>query len=378
MQKKKLVILGSTGSIGRSTLDLVRAFPDRFEVLGISGFRNTAELERQIREFQPRFAVSGSEGLHTDLGATELLPLTDLVELAAHPDSDLVVAAIVGIAGLRPTAAALRAGKTVLLANKESLVCAGRVLLDLCTTHGGTLIPIDSEHSAIFQLLEGRSRGDLERLTLTASGGPFLDSSKEDLARVTPEMAVKHPRWSMGPKISIDSATLVNKALELIEASWLFAVPETQISVVIHPESIIHSFIGFRDGTQFAQLSVPDMKGPIAFGLSYPHGRLQGVMERLDLAQLGSLQFRALDNERFPAVEIARSCLRAGGASCAVFNSANERAVALFLEGALSFQDIVPFIEGVVSKYAGRDYCTIDDLLTLDDEIRRRFHTAAR
>lgn len=371
--RQRLVILGSTGSIGTTTLDLVRRYPEKFEVLALVAHRNRDGLRQQIEEFKPRYAVLVSDDgtfkqeAHTP--HTEVLPASELLSLAAHPDMDTVVAAIVGFAGLPPTYAALKAGKRVLLANKESIVCGGELLIETARRHHATLIPIDSEHSALFQLLGGQAEKEVSKLVLTASGGPFLLKDKSEFSSITPEQAVKHPRWTMGMKISIDSASLVNKALELIEARWLFDRDESEIDVLIHPESIIHSMIAFKDGTLFAQLSVTDMAGPIAYGLGYPEGRLRDAMRPLDLVALGSLTFHALDEDKFPAVSLARAALREGGAMPAVFNIANEIAVARFVERKLKFSEITFCIERALEHFSGRRYSTAEDLLELECEM---------
>jgi 1-deoxy-D-xylulose-5-phosphate reductoisomerase len=379
---QRIVLLGSTGSIGRSALEVVRSYPDQFEVVGLVAHRSVDALMAQIAEFRPRYAALTGlpvaeladrlRGHRATVDRhTEALSAEEATQLPALPEVDAVLAAVVGIAGLRPVEVAVRAGKRILLANKESLVCAGELLAEVASTTGAVFIPVDSEHSAIFQLLQGFPRGDLASVTLSASGGPFLDLPLDALQGVTPEMAVRHPRWSMGAKISVDSATMVNKALEVIEASRLFGLPSRDIQVVIHPESIIHSLVHLADGTQLAHLSVPDMKGPISYAMTYPGTRLPGVMQRLDLASLGALSFRPLDDARFPAVALAKRCLDEGGGMPTVFNSANEAAVGRFLGGNLSFAKIVPSVERSVARFAGARCHTIDDVLALDEEVRR-------
>lgn len=374
---KKVVVLGATGSIGSSTLAIIKQFPERFSLWGVSAHRQVDKVAAIAAEYHPAVVVLGDESLIPvfrercpSFRGEVLVGEAGLCNLAASPEADLVVAGIVGVAGLRPVEAALRAGRRVLLANKESLVCAGAHLTQLASAKGGQLIPIDSEHSAIFQLLEGRGRDDLEELILTASGGPFWRLDAATLSEVTPEQAVKHPRWNMGAKISVDSATLVNKALELIEAAWLFDLPEDRLSIVIHPESIIHSLVHFRDGVQFAQLSVPDMRGPIAYGMAYPEGRLEGAMERLRLEQVGSLTFAPLDETRFPAPSLARQCLRSGGNAAAVFNLVNESAVDLFLRGALRFLEINVLIERGVETFFSSVAPSVGDILELASRVR--------
>jgi len=369
---KKVVILGGTGSIGSSSLSIIRQFPEQFCLLGISAHTNSEGLAGIAGEFNPPFVALANESRVSVF--RERLPSyqgeilvgeAGLCELASSGDADIVIAGIVGVAGLRPVEAALRAGRRVLLANKESLVCAGEQLTTIAKTCGGTLLPIDSEHSAIFQLLEGRTEGEIASITLTASGGPFWQKDRQFLAGVTPEQAVRHPRWSMGAKISIDSATLVNKALELIEAAWFFNLTEDRIGIVIHPESIIHSLVSFQDGTQFAQLSVPDMCGPIGYAMAYPGHRLRGVMKPLRLEEIGALTFAPIDNERFPAPALARDCLRSGGNASAVFNIVNEGAVALFTKGLLRFVDIVPLIERAVARFFEPSAPSVEEIIYL-------------
>ncbi len=375
----RLAIFGSTGSIGASALDIVRQFPQHFKVVALVAGSNSAKLNEQIQEFKPRLAAlatpEAASRLDTSGIACEVYSgEAAAAEIAAHPDVDTVLAAIVGSAGLRSTLRAIEAGKTVALANKESLVAAGALVAKAQAISRAQLLPVDSEHSAIFQSLHGQRRCDVAELILTASGGPFLHTPKEDLCSITPAQAVKHPRWSMGAKISIDSATLVNKALELIEAHWLFAVPQSAIRVQVHPQSIVHSLVAYTDGTQMAQLSVPDMKGAIAYALRFPHGRLPEVMRPLCLSQVGKLEFFEVDNERFPAISLARQALDAGGAMPALFNIANEEAVAAFCQGQLRFDRIVPLIESVLSRLGQQSYTNLDELLA----IQQRGRDAAR
>ena len=377
--RKKVTLLGSTGSVGRSALEVIRKFPDKFEVFAITARRNVELLAKQIREFRPRYAVLAESELLPELKekisgcTTKVLDGdSEIAHIAAHPEGDTVVAAIVGFAGLRPVVSAIKAGKTVALANKESLVTAGDLINKILSDSSSQIIPVDSEHSALFQALQGESLENLRNLILVASGGPFYKTPVEKLKNVRPADAIKHPNWSMGAKISVDSATMVNKALELIEAYWLFGVNPEQIEVIVHPQSIIHSLVDFNDGTQIAQLAVPDMKGPIAYALNYPFGRLTGIMEPLDLRKLGNLEFFALDNQRFPAVKLARECLKQEGIYPAVFNSANEAAVDLFLNQQISFTDIVKLIEMELEESTGGTYETLEDLTLLDAETRRR------
>jgi len=370
---RRVVILGSTGSIGQSALEVIRRNPEAFEVLGLLAGRNVDLLARQAAEFRPRFVALADEPASRPPlpGETEFLVGGGAATaLASLPEADTVVAAVVGAAGLPGVMAGLAAGKTIALANKESLVMAGSLVAELMRGSGAVLLPVDSEHSAIFQCLQGAHEREISRLILTASGGPFLDLPAADLDRVTPEQATNHPRWRMGPKISVDSATMFNKALELIEAHWLFGLPEEKIDVIIHPGSIVHSAVELIDGSLLAQLSTPDMKGPIAFALSYPIGRLPGTMTPLRLEELGKLEFRPLEAGRFPAVGLARQCLRAGGAATAVMNIANEVAVGAFLEKRLSFSRIVPVVERALEQFSGRQARGLAEVLELEREVR--------
>ena len=355
---KRLALLGSTGSIGEQTLAVVAEFPEHFRVTALGAGRNVAALAEQVRRFRPeRVAVgdaAGARELRERLGreTPELgVGAEGLVAVAEHP-ADLVVAGLVGAVGLAPTLAAIRAGRDVALANKEVLVMAGALVQREVRKHGVRLLPVDSEHSAIFQALAGQRREDVARLLLTASGGPFRTWSAEQIARATVSEALAHPNWSMGPKITIDSATLANKALEVIEARWLFDVPPERVEVVVHPQSIVHSLVEFVDGSLLAQLGLPDMRVPIAVALAYPE-RLPLGLERLDLAAVGRLDFEAPDRERFPCLELAYAALRGGEAAPAVLNAANEVAVAAFLDGALPFPAIAAANAEVLSAHVG-------------------------
>ena len=344
---KTLSLLGSTGSIGMNVLAVVRQFPDRFRVAGLSAGRRVDLLAEQVREFRPEVVSIADPALADRLVA--LLPVDCRPHIltgaegnrrvATLSSADMVVSAVVGAVGLLPVLAAIEAGKDVGLANKETLVMAGRLIMTAVRAHGVRLLPIDSEHSAIFQALEAGRRQDVARIILTASGGPFRTTSPEVLRGVTPAQALAHPNWSMGPKISIDSATLMNKGLEVIEARWLFAVEPEQIEVVVHPQSIVHSLVEFRDGSVVAQLGIPDMRIPIAYALSYPE-RLDLGLARLNLAECGGLVFEPPDTDRFPALRLACEALAAGGIKPAVLNAANEVAVAAFLDGRITFAAI--------------------------------------
>ena len=377
-----ICVLGSTGSIGSSTLDVVRSHTGFFRVIALAAGANAPKLFEQIKEFRPRYVSVKNEQALEDLkqlvsaakaGGMPELSCGDekIAALAALPEVDVVLAAIVGFAGLRSVISALQAGKMVALANKESLVAGGRLVEEALAGGGGTIVPVDSEHSAVFQALRGQEPENIKRLLLTASGGPFLLTPKEDFDKIKPEEALRHPKWKMGSKISIDSATMMNKALEVIEAHWLFGLEPEKIDVLVHPQSIVHSLIELIDGSQLAQLSVPDMKGPIAYALTYPDQRLPAVMNSLDLAGTGVLEFFPMDNDKFPAVNLARAALKEGGAASAVLNIANEVAVDCFLNRRLRFDQIVPFAAETLERHAGLDYGDFEELLAIDRKVRR-------
>jgi 1-deoxy-D-xylulose-5-phosphate reductoisomerase len=379
----RLAVLGSTGSIGVSTLDVARRHRDRFEVVALAAASNHERLLEQCRVHRPRVAVlidpraAGEleSGLRAAGLATEVACGTPaLAEVAAAPDVDAVMAAIVGAAGLPSTLAAARAGKRVLLANKESLVVGGELLLDAARSGDATLIPIDSEHNAIFQcmpagLQAGRVAPGVRRVLLTASGGPFLRATRDELARVTPEQACAHPRWKMGRKISVDSATLMNKGLELIEACLLFGMEPAQVDVVVHPQSIVHSLVEYVDGSILAQLGNPDMRTPIAHALGWPERIASGV-ESLDLVAAARLDFEAPDLEQFPALRLAREAAQSGGTSPAVLNAANEVAVAAFLAGTLRFVQIPGVVEAVLDRHERESVTGLDVVLEADSRAR--------
>ncbi len=369
---KKLSILGSTGSIGVSTLEVVAAHRDKFEVVALTGGTNLALLSRQIKEFSPLVASVITEESAAILrkmvrgSKTEILHgVPGMIAAASAAETDMVVAAIVGAAGLVPTVAAIRAGKDVALANKETLVTAGRLIMDLVKERGVNLYPVDSEHSAVFQSLQGHRSDDVKRIILTASGGPFSQYPLEKLAYVSIDDALNHPNWSMGRKITIDSATMMNKGLEVIEASWLFDMPVDRISVVIHPQSIIHSMVEYVDGCVMAQMGVPDMKAPIAYALTYPERVATGVCG-LDLSSIGSLTFFDPDYERFPALRLAYRAARDGESMPAVMNAANEVAVDAFLSGKARFMDIASIIGKTMDAHRPHDLGTIEDVLQAD------------
>ncbi len=358
-RRKRLSILGSTGSIGVNTMDVVCGFPDRFEIVGLAAGRNVERLRDQILKVRPRCVALQDRNtagaleklLPSGLGSLEICWGEEgYCRVASLDDVDMVVSAIVGAAGLLPTVAAVASGKDVALANKETLVIAGEVVTRILQSTGSRLLPVDSEHSAIFQALQGHSRSAVRRLLLTASGGPFFGKSFQDLKSVTPQAALRHPNWSMGPKITIDSATLMNKGLEVIEAHWLFDVPVDAVVVHIHPESIVHSMVEYVDGSVIAQLGMPDMKIPIAYALSYPE-RLPVKAPRLDLCALRSLTFYPPDMEAFPCLNLAYQAARTGGTMPAVLNAANETAVEAFLSGQLGFTDIPGLIARVMEAH---------------------------
>jgi len=370
---KHLTILGATGSIGTSTLEVVAAHPDRFRVEALTAGANLELFARQIERFSPRLAVVHDEKLATALAA--MLPagnntdimfgIEGLVAAATLPEAGLVVAAIVGAAGLVPTAAAIKAGKDIALANKETLVTAGHLFMELIEQYGVRLYPVDSEHSAVFQSLAGHRSDDIARIILTASGGPFLNRPLETLAGVTIADALNHPNWSMGKKITIDSATMMNKSLEIIEARWLFALPPEKIAVNIHPQSIIHSMVEYIDGSVMAQLGTPDMKAPIAYALSCPERIATGV-KPLDLTALSGLTFFQPDTERFPALRLAYRSLADGESMPAVMNAANELAVEAFLQGRIGFTTIATLIERVMDSHEPCRLHSIAEVLEID------------
>ncbi len=381
---QSLTILGATGSIGRSTLDVVARHPNRYRVFALAAQCRVDALYEQCLRFRPRYAAladaDAARALADRIAAsgldTEVLAGTAaLVELAAHDEVDTVMAAIVGAAGLAPTIAAARAGKRILLANKESLVMAGDVFLRACRDGGATVLPIDSEHNAVFQCLPagqrtGECAAGVRRIVLTASGGPFRGSSLAEMSRVTPEQACAHPNWSMGRKISVDSATMMNKGLELIEAFHLFGVPGSRLEVLVHPQSIVHSMVEYDDGSMLAQMGNPDMRTPIAHALAYPQ-RIDSGVAPLDLAAIGRLEFEAPDLQRFPCLRLAHDALRAGGAAACVLNAANELAVAAFLARAIRFTDIADVNDAVLQAIGHRAAGTaVDEVIAIDEEAR--------
>ena len=382
MDKQRLTILGSTGSVGANTLDVVARHRERFEVLALTARHQSDTLFQQCLQFRPRTAVMLDPAAARELQQRLRQSGSDcevrcgteaLEEVASDPGVDTVMAAIVGIAGLRPTLAAARTGKKILLANKEALVTAGAVLMDAVRVGRAKLLPIDSEHNAIFQALprnyDDPGAAGVRRILLTASGGPFRSVPLHQLDKVTPEEACAHPNWTMGRKISVDSATMMNKGLEVIEAHWLFNVGAERIEVVIHPESVVHSLVEYIDGSMMAQLGNPDMRTPIAYALGFPE-RINAGVEFLDLARVGTLRFERPDRERFPCLRLAYEALDAGGTAPAVLNAANEVAVAHFLTGTLPYRRIASLIEAVLCGVAPRPVSTLGDVLTADRDAR--------
>jgi 1-deoxy-D-xylulose-5-phosphate reductoisomerase len=372
---KNIAILGSTGSIGRSSLDVISTFPDRFRVTYLTAHRNVDLLAEQIQRFHPKGVVVPDESTARRLrclvnGTTELLLGEDgLCEAVAREDVDTVVSSLVGFAGLVPTLHAIEAGKDIALANKETLVVAGELVMEKVRERGVKLMPIDSEHSAILQCLQGENAQSVARLILTASGGPFLDIDRESFARITPAQALQHPTWKMGNKITIDSATLMNKGLEVIEAHWLFGLAPDSIDVVIHPQSIIHSMVEFVDGSIKAQLGIPDMKLPIQYALTYPD-RPKSLFQRLDFAALRRMTFFAPDMEKFRCLALAFRALRCGGTAPAAMNAANEVAVHEFLNGRIAFSAIPDLIEAALSSHHAVQHPRLPDILRADGETR--------
>ena len=374
---RSVTILGSTGSVGCNTIDLIRRNPSAFTVEAITGGGNAALLAEQALSLRPRFVAIADPDAYRPLkealagSGIEIAAGPAAVIAAAERPADWVMASIVGAAGLAPTLAAVRRGGIVALANKESLVCAGDLVMHEVSRSRATLLPVDSEHNAIYQVFDFERHDAVEELILTASGGPFRKYTREAMASVTPAQAVDHPNWDMGAKISIDSATMMNKGLELIEAHHLFAMPEDRISVLVHPQSVIHSLVRYRDGSVLAQLGQPDMRTPIAYTLAWPD-RMAAPVERLDLAALANLDFAEPDMERFPALGLAREALRAGGTAPTVLNAANEVAVAGFLAGRIGFLDIAGLVDHILADLPHRAADSLDVVLEVDAEARRR------
>ncbi len=372
---KRIAILGSTGSIGTQTLEIVRNNAEELEVEALAANSNVALMEKQIREFRPRAVVMWSreaaEELRlrvADCQVQVLQGMEGLLEIAVMPQIQVLVTAIVGMIGIRPTIAAIEAGKDIALANKETLVCAGHIIMPLARERGVSILPVDSEHSAIFQSLNGEPKGRIGRILLTASGGPFRGKTKAQLEQVKPEDALKHPNWNMGRKITIDSSTLVNKGLEVMEAKWLFDVEPSQIQVVVHPQSIIHSMVEYIDGAVIAQLGVPDMKLPIQYALFYPDRReMKG--NRVDFFSLGSVTFEEPDMETFQGLRLAYRALERGGSLPTVYNAANERAVALFLEGRIGYLQIPELIQRCMEHHTVVEDPGVEQILEAEQSV---------
>lgn len=373
MKRRKLVILGSTGSIGVNALKLVDQYPDRFEVTALSAAKNTELLAQQIAKYKPkRAAIADAAAAKTLSGSCNVLSgETGLTEVAASPEADLVINAVVGFAGVKPTLAAINAGKDVALANKESIVAAGPLIKAALHQRKTRLIPIDSEHSAIFQVLDRQdaSKRGLRRLLLTASGGPFLHLPTEQLRSVTPEQALRHPTWSMGNKITIDSATMMNKGLEVIEATRLFDVDAEKVGVVVHPESVIHSMVEYVDGSILAQLGITDMRGPLAYAMAYPE-RLEDALPSLDFAKVGKFTFLEPDTDKFPCLKLAYAAAKQDGSMPAILNAANEICVAAFLEKRIGFTDIARIIAQVMERHPSRRLTNLEELCEMDQWAR--------
>ncbi len=385
---KQIVILGSTGSIGTNTLDIVEKFPAQFRVIGLTAGHNDEKLEAQIRQFRPQLVALANETAASklrerckDVDVEILSGMEGLTQVAELPQADLVISSIVGGAGLVPTLAAIRARKNVALANKEPMVMAGQLMQAEARRHGTLIFPVDSEHSAIFQSLEGHRREDVKRLILTASGGPLRKLSRDEMQEVKPEQALKHPNWKMGAKITIDSATLMNKGLEVVEARWLFDIDTSRIDVLVHPESIVHSLVEYRDGSVIAQLGLPDMRTPISYAMQYP-GRIPLDLPSLDLAKIGTLTFEQPDHDRFPCLGMGYEALRVGGTMPSVLNAANEVAVAAYLQEGVRFPDIAEIIGSTMDAHSARPLDSIGDALEADRWAREKasslVHSLAR
>ncbi len=374
--QRTVTILGSTGSIGESTIDLLQRAPEKYRVVALTAHKNAKKLASQALQLKPEFVAVADPKAYDEL---KRLLAGSGVRVAAGPEAiceagslnaEWVMAAIVGAAGLKPTLAAVRRGAIIALANKECLVCAGALFMSEVVKHKATLLPVDSEHNAIFQVFDFAQRHKVQRILLTASGGPFRTWSLANMAAAKPAQALAHPNWSMGDKISIDSATMMNKGLELIEAHHLFGLGADQIDILVHPQSVVHSMVEYRDGSVLAQMGTPDMRTPIAYTLGWPQ-RIDAPTARLDLAKLGSLTFEAPDVTRFPSLRLARDVLKAGGAAPTVLNAANEIAVGRFLEGDIGFLDIAANVEHALARVKAYAMTTLDDILNADGEARR-------
>jgi len=375
MTVKSVTILGSTGSIGKSTVDIIHRYPDLYRVKALTGNQNVSLLAEQAVLLKAEKVVTANKAKYAEL--KELLAGTDVrvdagdeaVAAAAAEGADWTMSSIVGAAGLIPTMEVIKRGKTLALANKETLVCAGEIVMKAIKEYKTTLVPVDSEHSAIFQTLEEKHRGAVDRILLTASGGPFREKDLAFMENVTPEQAVAHPNWNMGAKISVDSATMMNKGLEIIEAYHLFGFPAEKIEVLVHPQSIVHSAVGYKDGSVLAHMGMPDMRTPIAYALAYPE-RMESPTAKLDFTKIAALTFSHPDEERFPALRLAKECLAEGQTATAIMNAANEVAVGAFLNGKIGFLDIVRTVEKVVEAAVLHPVATIEDVIAADRQAR--------
>lgn len=372
---KKIGILGSTGSIGTQTLEIVRKYPDRLQVAALAAGSNVKLLEEQVREFKPKAAVLWSEdaaadlkGRIADLETKVYSGMDGLLQMAAHPETDILVTAIVGMIGIQPTIEAIKAHKDIALANKETLVTAGHLIMPLAEQMGVSILPVDSEHSAIFQSMQGEKKSQISRILLTASGGPFRGRGRDELRQMKAGDALKHPNWSMGKKVTIDSSTLVNKGLEVMEARWLFGVGLEDIQVVIHPESILHSAVEYEDGAVIGQLGVPDMKLPIQYALFYPDRFPVPGNKKLNLFDIGKLTFERPDMETFAGLKLAFDAARTGGTMPTVFNAANEKAVNLFLENKILFLQIAEVIQAAMEEHRSVENPTVEEILAAEAE----------
>ena len=373
---RHLSILGSTGSIGQNTLEIISAHPDKFRVVALAARNSVELLEKQVHKYRPEVVAvfhedAAQEMQKLGLPVKVLTGMDGLVEAATLAEADMVVSAIVGSDGLLPTYAAITAGKDIALATKEALVMAGQIVMSEAAARGVRILPVDSEHSSVFQCINGRNMDEVEKVILTASGGPFLGKSREELSNVTPSAALRHPTWTMGRKISIDSATLMNKGLEVIEAFWLFDLPLEKIDVILHPQSIIHSMVKFVDGSVIAHMSMPDMKGPISYALSYPE-RFENVVEALDLAKIGALTFQAPDMDKYASLNLTYCALRTGGTMPCVLNAANEVAVEAFLDEKIPFTEITNIIDRTMADHTVSEARSIEEVIGASEWAKQR------
>ena len=374
--QKSVTILGSTGSIGCNTLDLISRERDKYTVKALTAHQNVAELAKQAIEFNAEMAVIADGALLNELksalSGTKIIAAAGEAALneAADMDADWVMSSIVGAAGLKPTLTAVRRGATIALANKECLVCAGEFMMEQVEAYGATILPVDSEHNAIFQIFDFDEPEKVEKITLTASGGPFWNTDIADMVNITPEQAVKHPNWSMGAKISVDSATMMNKGLELIEAYYMFPVGKDQLDIIIHPQSIVHSMVSYIDGSVLAQLGTPDMRTPISYTLGWPH-RIKSPSKKLDLTEIGQLDFIKPNGLKFPSIDITREVLHKGGSAPTILNASNEIAVSAFLKGKIGFNDITKIVEQALERIDIHHLNSLDDVHDVDEISRK-------